>query len=612
MISLLFSVAFAQAVDGGFDAHGFRLAAHDADARDPMVGWRPGSMTRHSWFASGVMEYANQPLVFERSGSSVVEVDDQLVLNTSLGYAPHPRIRLDVGLPVFFYSRGVAGPIGPTLGDLRATGLISLISPESGGLGLGLVGNLDVPTGSQRDYRGQRTVAGGVGVAVTGELGKLTLSASASSQLRPNSDPALRPAPTEGGDAFTWAASVGYLVTETTGLNVEAYGEAASDREVRTALGIPVEAMLSMRHVRPSGGFLTAGLGVGLSRGAGASPFRLIVGGGFGRGAKVVQDMDGDGFGDYDDLCPASPETLNGYKDEDGCPDELPRMQFRAIDPGGEYREDATVAVTGPENQTGTGSLSFQGEAVTPGSQWHVEVTLGNCLAGAADVTMGPNGDEVDVVLERKRTARVYVEAVDLQGNPVPNAEVRFRTEETPCAPNVQTPLPDGTAEVPVGPGMFFAFVTAPGYRVHQAMFQMEPSGTQTVRAVLEPALAAMIERPDGTRVIEIREKVYFDTGKATILDQSFGLLDVVASVIQSEGLNQVEVGGHTDDRGAAAANEELSRARADAVRTYLIGKGVAPGLLTAVGYGESRPLQSNATTAGRDANRRVEFRVIE
>ena len=158
MISLLTTAALAQAVDGGFDAHGFRLAAHDADARDPMVGWRPGAMTRHSWFASGAMEYANQPLVFERDGSKVVEVDDQLVLNTALGYAPHPRVRIDVGLPVFLYSRGVDGPIAPGLGDLRATGSIGLISPEKGGLGLGILGNVDVPTGSQRAYRGQRTV----------------------------------------------------------------------------------------------------------------------------------------------------------------------------------------------------------------------------------------------------------------------------------------------------------------------------------------------------------------------------------------------------------------------------------------------------------------------
>lgn len=76
------------------------------------------------------------------------------------------------------------------------------------------------------------------------------------------------------------------------------------------------------------------------------------------------------------------------------------------------------------------------------------------------------------------------------------------------------------------------------------------------------------------------------------------------------EGLN-VEVAGHTDASGSDSYNLRLSQARAESVRNYLIENGVNPGRLTAVGYGETQPIQSNETEEGRERNRRVEFNII-
>jgi outer membrane protein OmpA-like peptidoglycan-associated protein len=73
-----------------------------------------------------------------------------------------------------------------------------------------------------------------------------------------------------------------------------------------------------------------------------------------------------------------------------------------------------------------------------------------------------------------------------------------------------------------------------------------------------------------------------------------------------------VEVGGHTDSVGSEAYNQGLSERRADAVRDYLMSKGVKASRLTARGYGESRPVASNDTEEGRAENRRVELVVIE
>lgn len=111
---------------------------------------------------------------------------------------------------------------------------------------------------------------------------------------------------------------------------------------------------------------------------------------------------------------------------------------------------------------------------------------------------------------------------------------------------------------------------------------------------------------------LQILDRVHFKTGKAMIEKRSFGLLDQVASVLKEHPeMAKVEVQGHTDNRGAIATNMVLSQARADAVARYLVNRGIAPERLQARGYGEAQPVGSNETAAGREANRRVEFKVL-
>ena len=81
-----------------------------------------------------------------------------------------------------------------------------------------------------------------------------------------------------------------------------------------------------------------------------------------------------------------------------------------------------------------------------------------------------------------------------------------------------------------------------------------------------------------------------------------------LAAQLADEPTLRVEVGGHTDNTGQAAGNIRISQARANAVRTYLISKGIAADRLTAKGYGSSKPLAPNTTPANRTKNRRVEL----
>lgn len=151
------------------------------------------------------------------------------------------------------------------------------------------------------------------------------------------------------------------------------------------------------------------------------------------------------------------------------------------------------------------------------------------------------------------------------------------------------------------------AFTQAPGMAdsaVASAAYAIEPPPPPPPPA--EPARVTVAKGK-----LELTEKVFFDTGKTTIQPVSFKLLDEVATVLNDHPeVKRVVVEGHTDNRGAAALNRKLSQGRADAVRKYLVDKGVVAGRLAAMGYGPSRPIADNKTAKGRETNRRVEFTI--
>jgi outer membrane protein OmpA-like peptidoglycan-associated protein len=111
---------------------------------------------------------------------------------------------------------------------------------------------------------------------------------------------------------------------------------------------------------------------------------------------------------------------------------------------------------------------------------------------------------------------------------------------------------------------------------------------------------------------IELKQKIFFETDKATIMPRSFGLLDEIGSVLRARPTMRVRIEGHTDARGTAAHNMKLSQSRADSVRQHLIGLGVEGGRMDAQGFGSQQPIETNKTAAGRERNRRVEFIITQ
>jgi outer membrane protein OmpA-like peptidoglycan-associated protein len=122
--------------------------------------------------------------------------------------------------------------------------------------------------------------------------------------------------------------------------------------------------------------------------------------------------------------------------------------------------------------------------------------------------------------------------------------------------------------------------------------------------ATLESCQRAFDETMNGRNIT-------FESGNARISPVSARLLDAVTGVATLCGQFVIEIGGHTDTRGADDFNLRLSQERADAVRAYLAGKGVSEEGLLSVGYGETRPLDPAPTPEAYDKNRRTEFKVI-
>lgn len=105
---------------------------------------------------------------------------------------------------------------------------------------------------------------------------------------------------------------------------------------------------------------------------------------------------------------------------------------------------------------------------------------------------------------------------------------------------------------------------------------------------------------------------VEFESGKATLTPAGRAILDEMAAAMLKLDGRKVDLIGHTDNQGLKASNQNLSQARAEAVKTYLADKGIDRDLMTASGQGSDRPIASNGSAEGRARNRRIEFRLAQ
>ena len=107
---------------------------------------------------------------------------------------------------------------------------------------------------------------------------------------------------------------------------------------------------------------------------------------------------------------------------------------------------------------------------------------------------------------------------------------------------------------------------------------------------------------------VKITQQIHFEYNKDKIRPESFPVLDAVVEVLNKNPDIKLEVQGHTDNRGGAAYNKNLSNRRSASVKNYLVTHGITPARLTSLGYGFDRPIVDNSTEQNRALNRRVQF----
>jgi outer membrane protein OmpA-like peptidoglycan-associated protein len=358
-------------------------------------------------------------------------------------------------------------------------------------------------------------------------------------------------------DELVWSLAAEYAVTpDRLGVGVAVFGragvidhpdamDASSDAER------PAEALVSLRYWATPSLAVEAAAGTAVDAGYGAPSYRALAGVRWVRRAPpppavpfepVVADRDGDGIPDDVDRCVDDPEDVDGFEDDDGCPDD---------DDGDGIADAVDQCRHDPEDVDG-----FEDDDGCP--------DLDNDRDGIADLGDG-----------------CPVDAEDIDG---------FEDDDgCPDLDNDGDGIADAIDACPLEPEVVNGVDDDDGC-----------PDDATSRAVVTAT------------AIEINETIYFDVDLASIKEQSFKLLDAVATALKVNAQLRIRIEGHTDETGSSAHNQILSEERAIAVRAYLIDKGIAEDRLEAAGFGRSRPKAKGRTKRARANNRRVEFVIID
>lgn len=204
-----------------------------------------------------------------------------------------------------------------------------------------------------------------------------------------------------------------------------------------------------------------------------------------------------------------------------------------------------------------------------------------------------------------QEVAHAKVRVTDFDDNPISGAEIQFfDTDRDKTLKAVSKE--DGTFEIDLEQGIYNIRLKSVGKtRDYQLIEIPELKGREQYGTV-----QIMIQYEEESTFT--LSNLHFETNKSVIKQDSYEELDELVDYLKRKPELKIEIAGHTDNDGSEAANMVLSQDRADAVKRYLIGKGVSESRLTAKGYGEKKPIADNDSVTGRALNRRTEIHVLE
>ncbi len=539
------------------------------------------------WF-----NHAASPLVYRYDSGDEVDILESVGSLNLQGWGALGPARLGLDLPIHPYVAGfgIDGQTSTHLGDLLADARIEIVDRKPGGVGFAVGAGLGFPTGDGAAWLGDPGLSLHLRAIGSAELGPVLVAANVGFRGRPVE---VLPDDTVWGHRVPWGIGARIPFSERLLAAAEITGEAFVGT-VSDGYGFPVEAIGTLRYnASPQWSVITGG-GTGITSGLGAPDWRALAGiqGRFGRTPTTASSETPKGTGVASEIRVVSGEGRNAVG---GATLELragPKVVGTftvppdtglslSLEAGGSYE----MTVRAPGHQDLSGFLEVPN---TPGKDWQTEIRL------------SPTA----------RRCSVRLEVRDTQGNPL-LADVRV-VGNGPGPTRTQANT--GAAELELMPGDAFELVIAAvGFSPdHRAIAcSTGPNGEVqniTREIVLQPPRA----RLTGDR-IAIDDKILFETDADRIDARSKGILDDVASILLANPtLALVEVRGHTDSRGSETYNLELSKARAASVARYLVQAGVDASRLRPIGLGESVPLVQGDSEAAHDANRRVEFLVVE
>ena len=287
------------------------------------------------------------------------------------------------------------------------------------------------------------------------------------------------------------------------------------------------------------------------------------------------KDEDKDGIADRNDKCPGTPPGV--AVDKNGCPLD------RDYDGVADYIDDCPDAA-------GLASLKGcpdkDGDGIADKEDRCPDVAGSIALKGCPDTDNDGVADIDDKCPDTKANYKV-----DASGCPMDNDKDGLVNEEDLC-PDLAGPLALKGCPDTDGDGVSDINDRCP-----------------TVKGTIANKGCPEMAQADVKKIAVIASKIFFETNSAKLKPVSNAQLDGLVDILKRNDAVNLTIEGHTDNVGNDDYNMDLSHKRTESVRAYLISKGIADSRLTAIGYGETRPIGDNTKAAGRSQNRRVELK---